>query len=93
MSFQSEKATKPSTGAETQIDVEILESEDSLSHHSFDFEQRSHKAAYQYVSTTLVTSRNISLADVMTEVVTKEMVVERIQVAASRVKFRYNPFG
>ena len=75
MNFLSEKATKPSTDADAHMDVEMWDSEDSLSHHSFDLNQKSHKRAYQYVSTTLVTSKNISLADVMTEEVTKEMVV------------------
>ena len=75
MNFQSEKTTKPSTDADAHMDVEMWESEDSLSQHSFDLDLKSHKHAYKYVSTTLVTSKNISLADVMTEEVTKEMVV------------------
>ena len=41
----------------------------------------------------MVTSKNISLADVMTEEVTKEIVVQRVQVSASRARFRSNTFG
>lgn len=50
-----------STGVEHQL------SDDSLSVHSFDSDHRVHNRVYEYLSTNLVTGRNITLADVITE--------------------------
>ena len=68
-------------------------SENSGSNHSFDIQYQEKLAHREYISTNLVTGRNISMADVITENVTKRMIDEREEIAVTRGRFRRCSYG
>ena len=77
--------TAPSTIHEaSSLGVEQSVSDDSFSVHSFDSDHRSHTRVYEYLSTNLVTGRNITLADVITEDASPAIIRQRHEVAAAR---------
>ena len=78
---------------ESSTGFEHYLSDNSLSVHSFESDHRSHNRVYDYLSTSLVTGRNITLADVITEDATAAIIHQRQEVAASKSRFRSNPFG
>ena len=64
----SDQTTKPTTGAREIEEEEDWFSEDSDSHHSFDVSLYQEKLAHrEHISTNLVTGKNISMADVITD--------------------------
>lgn len=70
MNQKSHRSTAASTNPESAYALEDFESENSWSDHSFD-EGPVHKCVkHEYVSTNLIVSRNITLADVITETLT-----------------------
>ena len=93
MIASSQQSTKPSKNAQTSSVVDEFLSEESLSEHSFD-EGRYHKLhAQQYISTNLITERNITLADVMSETITLPLINDRRRMLIQRTGFRHNPLG
>ena len=89
----SDQTTKPSTGAGEIEGEDDWFSEDSDSHHSFDVQYQEKLAHREYISTSLVTGRNISMADVITEQVTKRMIEDREEIARNRCRFRRCLYG
>lgn len=92
-----ESSTQPST-RRTQpqsLGYEELpfESEGSESEHSFAGEPRSHKKKHLYLSTTLVTQANITLADVMVEESGRTAIRERLRRIEAASKRKRNPYG
>jgi hypothetical protein len=71
------QTTKPSTGADIKDDHEEWLDENSQSNHSFDYQYCEKLSRREYISTSLVTGRNISLADVIVENVTRHIMEER----------------
>lgn len=75
------------------MDEEDWLDENSDSNHSFDDQYVEKLAAREYISTNLVASRNISMADVITEQVTKHLMEQREKVALARGRFRTCNYG
>ena len=88
----SEPTARSTLHYESSIGFEHYMSDNSLSVHSFDSDHRSHNRVYDYLSTCLVTGRNITLADVITEDATPAIIHQRLEVAAAKSRFRPNPF-
>ena len=94
---ETQKTSEPTASStlhdESLIDFEHYMSDNSLSVHSFDSHHRSHNRVYDYLSTSLVTCWNITLADEITEDATPAIIHQRQEVAAAKSRFRSNPFG
>lgn len=88
-----EQQTRSTSHQETSTVVDIYESEESISVHSFDSVASKHARTYDYLTTNLVTGHNLTLADVITEEASHAVIHQRFEVAASKGRFRSNPFG
>jgi len=75
-------------GGEEEEDLD-----DELSVHSFDPNTRSKRHKHEYLSTNLVTSHQLTLADVIAEEVTPQEMHERFAALAGRCRSHPNPFG
>ena len=89
----SEPTARSTMLGESAAAEEQYPSDDSLSVHSFASDHRKHSRVYDYLSTSIVASRNITLADVITEDATPAIIHQRHEVAAAKGRFRSNPFG
>ena len=67
--------------------------ESSASDHSFDQLRRTERRTHLYLTTSIVVDRNITLANVVSEEVTHQQVMERISGLARLSRFRPNPYG
>ena len=92
-----ESSTKPSTRGSkdpiTTIEDELFLSDESISDESFEMGHPRNRLSHLYVTTNLVTGQNITLADVITEEVTKKEIVKRVSRQKLRSMFRENPYG
>jgi hypothetical protein len=70
-----------------------LDEEDDASEHSFDHNKGRHDHKKSYSSTNLIASRNITLADVIVEEATSELINERHVQAAHHARNCVNPYG
>jgi hypothetical protein len=70
-----------------------FESEDSASEHSFAETRWYHKSLHLYLSTTLVSQANITLADVMVEETGRGVIRERLSRLEAQSKRKRNPYG
>lgn len=86
-------STKDSTRAPASSIPEEFLSEESLSEHSFVEEKKSHAVAHHYMTTNLIVSKNITLADVITEEVKKEEILKRISRYERGHVFEKNGYG
>ena len=92
-----ESSTQPSTRGSrfpppSEEEKDFIE-EDSDSGSSIDRMQRRQRKKHLYLTTSLVTARNITLADVATEEVGYQETIERITGLAKLCRFRRNPYG
>lgn len=92
-----ESSTQPSTrGTQRQshgFEELPFESEDSSSEHSFVEGRKYHQRPHLYLSTTLVTQANITLADVMVEESDRGAIRERLKQLEKVSRSKHNPYG
>ena len=69
------------------------EYENSLIDHSFDNGNYHHQRDADYMTTTLISSSNITLADVNSEVLTTVQIQHRISMIKSKCIHHHNPLG
>lgn len=79
------------TGASTVEDQ--WHDEDDVSEHNFDSDHATRRTTHDYLSTSLVAGRNITLADVVVEETPVQVIQERLKLHAARVRFRFNSHG
>ena len=84
----STQPTASSLHGEGHDDADLWQSEDSGSVNSFEVDHAPHTRVVAYLSTNIITRRNITLADVITESVTPTIIraKETILVASSRFR-------
>lgn len=73
--------------------MDFFYSDDSLSELSFDDDDQNRVSVKEYLSTNLITSREITLADVISETVTMEMIQQRETLLINRCKFQWCDHG
>ena len=61
-----------------QAEEALFFSEDSMSDHGLEIKTESHVKQHLYLTTNLVTNLNITLADVITEEITKKDISKRV---------------
>lgn len=69
------------------------ESEKSSSENSFESSSDEESKTVEYESTNLITKPNITLADVICEVTTSQLIRNRHQALVTKCKFMHNPLG
>ena len=89
----STQPTSSSQHGEAHADADLWQSEDSASDHSFKTARVSPAPAPFYLSTNLVSRRNITLADVISESVTPAIIQAREALVVAKSRFRDNPHG
>jgi hypothetical protein len=70
MDLSTQPSTRSSRRAAAAEEEKEFEYESSASEHSFDLQGKSERKKHLYLTTSLVVSRNITLADVVNEEVT-----------------------
>jgi len=84
----SEQVTRHSTHAASSDAIDQFLSEDSSSVHSFASGKAPLAPIQYYISTSLVTSSNITLADVITEDITLALIIQREEELAHKSGFK-----
>lgn len=75
----------------TAIDDQSSEGEESVN--SFEMDRPQKKKHNEYISTNLITGRNLTLADVQTDVLDKKAMMQKISQLSRNGVFRVNTHG
>ena len=93
MESSTQASTKGTRQPSSIPDEEAFISDDSQNDHSFEVNPKSYYPKHLYLTTNLITNRNITLADVQTEEVTLKQIARRVARQEVHNRFKLNPYG